>query len=116
MSKVLLVSLFMVFATSSRAQSFRVKDNSLLAKIAGKINGEEEKYAVTVGKTIFVSCKKEDFFSERWWVRHEFTHVEQYKKYGIFGFLKRYLVYSLFHSYGENPFEREAIAAENLKD
>jgi hypothetical protein len=106
----------MVLATVSHAQRYRVVDNSLLAKIAGKINGEEEKYAVTIGKTIFVSCTKEDFFAERWWVRHEFTHVEQYKKYGIFGFLKRYLLYSIFHRYRENPFEREAIAAEDLRD
>lgn len=112
MKRILLLSLFIVLATTSRSQSFRVVGNSKLAKIAGRINGEREKYAVTFGKTIFVSCTKEDFLSEHWWVRHEVTHVEQYKKFGIFGFLKRYFAYAIFYRYRENPFEKEAISAE----
>jgi hypothetical protein len=113
MNKVLLAVFFAVIATASRSQTFRVVPNSRLAKVAGSIHGQTEKYAVTIGKTIFITCTKEDFFAEEWWVRHEFTHVQQYKKYGIFGFLKRYVVYSIFHSYRENPFEKEAIAAED---
>src|SRR4030095_13864210 len=113
MNKILLVVLFTAIATASRSQNFRVVANSRLAKIAGSFHGQTEKYAVTIGKTIFVTCTKEDFFAEEWWVRHEFTHVQQYKKYGIFGFLKRYVVYSIFHSYHENPFEKEAISAED---
>jgi hypothetical protein len=112
MNKILLVVFFTVIATASHSQNFKVVANSRLAKIAGSFHGQTEKYAVTIGKTIFVTCTKEDFFAEEWWVRHEFTHVQQYKKYGIFGFLKRYVVYSIFHSYRENPFEKEAISAE----
>lgn len=112
MNRILLLSLLIVLATTSRSQSFRVVGNSKLAKIAGRINGEREKYAITFGKTIFVSCTKEDFLSEHWWVRHEVTHVEQYKKYGIFGFLKRYVAYAIVYHYHENPFEKEAISAE----
>src|SRR4030095_1783937 len=112
MNRILLVVCFTVIATASRSQNFRVVANSRLAKIAGSIQGQTEKYAVTIGKTIFVTCTKEDFFAEEWWVRHEFTHVQQYKKYGIFGFLKRYAAYAIFFRYGENPFEKEAISAE----
>ena len=76
--------------------------------------GQEEKYAVTLGKIIFVSCDKADFLAERGWVKHEITHVEQYKKYGTFEFLKRYLVYSMLHRYEQNPFEIQALSAEEL--
>jgi len=113
MNRILLLSLLIVLATTSRSQSFRVVGNSKLAKIAGRVNGEREKYAITFGKTIFVSCTKEDFLSEDWWVRHEVTHVQQYKKYGVFGFLKRYVGYAIVYRYRENPFEKEAISAED---
>ena len=112
MKRVLLVGFLIVLATTSRSQTFRVVSKSKLAKIIGRINGEDEKYAITFGKTIFVSCTKEDFLSEDWWVRHEVTHVQQYKKYGVFGFLKRYVAYAIVYRYRENPFEKEAISAE----
>jgi hypothetical protein len=112
MHKVLLMSLFVVLVTTSRAQSFKVKDNSRLAKFVGRLSGQEDKYAITFGKTIFVSCAREDFLAEHWWVRHEVTHIQQYKKYGVAGFLERYVVSSIFHSYREIPFEKEAISAE----
>lgn len=111
MQKILLVFLFIIFATTARSQTFRVVENSRIAKIAARIKGEE-KYAVTFGKTIFINCKKEDFFAESWWVRHELTHVQQYKEYGILRFLQLYLAYSIFHDYYDIPFEKEAISAE----
>jgi hypothetical protein len=79
------------------------------------MHGEEEDYAITVGRTIFLSCSKEDFLSDTPWVRHEFTHVEQYKKYGVLEFAKRYLFFSIFHSYKKNPIEKEAISAEGRR-
>jgi hypothetical protein len=113
MLKTTILSLCILLAFASHSQSFRVVPNSLLAKIAGKLKGEEEDYAVTIGKTIYLSCNKEYFFSDTPWVRHEVTHVEQYKKYGILEFAKRYLFFSIFfHSYNKIPFEREAIFAE----
>jgi len=115
MPKVLLMALFVVLVATSRAQSFRVKDNSRLAKFVGRMSGQEEKYAITFGKTIFVSCPKKDFLAESWWVRHEVTHVQQYKKYGVVGFLERYIVSSIFHSYRQIPFEKEALSAEEEK-
>lgn len=114
MQKILLVFLFTIIAATSRSQSVRVVENSRIAKIAAKINGQE-KYAITIGKTIFINCKKEDFYSEPWWVKHEMTHVEQYQKHGILPFLSMYLFYSLFNSYDEIPFEKEAQHAEYLE-
>jgi len=102
-------------AITAHSQTIKIVDNSRLAKIAGRWHGSEEKYAVTFGSTIFVSCTKEDFFAEDWWVRHEMEHVKQYKKYGVPGFLKRYMLYSIFHRYVKNPFEKEALSAEEPK-
>lgn len=116
MNKSLIVSVLVLLATTSHSQNFKVVGNSRLAKVAGRIMGQEEKYAVTFGKTIFVSCQKDVFLSERGWVKHELTHVEQYKKYGTFEFLKRYLLYSMFHRYNKNPFEEEALSAEDVGD
>jgi hypothetical protein len=114
MQKLLLLSVLMLLATMSYAQNFRVVGHSKLAKVAGRIMGQEDKYAITFGKTIFVSCSKHDFLSERGWLRHEATHVEQYKKYGVLEFLKRYVIYAIFHPYAKNPFEEEALSAEDF--
>ncbi len=113
MLKATLLSFSIILATASYSQSVKLVPHNLLAKIAGRMHGEEEDYAVTIGKTIYLSCSKEDFLSDTPWVRHEFTHVQQYKKYGILEFAKRYLFFSIFfHSYGKNPLEKEAISAE----
>ena len=114
MPKLLFLSVLMLLATISYTQNFRVIGHSKLAKVAGRIMGQEDKYAITFGKTIFVSCSKQDFLSERGWFRHEETHVEQYKKYGVLEFLKRYAIYSIIHPYTKNPFEEEALSAEYL--
>ena len=114
MQRLLFLSVLMLLATISYSQNFRVIGHSKLAKVAGRIMGQESKYAITFGKTIFVSCSKQDFLSERGWVRHEATHVEQYNKYGVLEFLKRYLVYSIFHPYTKNPFEKQALSAEDF--
>ncbi len=111
MQKVILIIAFLTFAAASHAQKIRVVENSRLAKMLARVNGEQW-YAITFGKTIFVSCKKEDFYSEQWWVNHEVAHVEQYRKHGVFRFLSMYLFYSVFHRKSQNPFEREAENAE----
>ena len=111
MQKVLLIFLCMILAVNSHSQKIRVVENSALAKVAAIINGEKT-YAITFGKTIFVSCKKEKFLAKEGWVRHELTHVAQYRKHGIVRFLFKYLYYTVFRRNTENPFELEAEAAE----
>ena len=112
MQKIILVLLFVVLASSSHSQKIRVVENSKIAKIITRLSGYKGRYGITFGKTVFVNCTKDEFYAQPWWVRHELTHVRQYKEYGILGFLERYLCYSLFHKYDEIPFEKEAILAE----
>ncbi len=111
MKKILSVLILVVTLSNAYSQDFRVVENSRIAKLAAKIK-KEKKYAITFGKTIFINCKKEAFFSDPWWVRHELVHVQQYKKTGVLNYLTKYLFYSIFHKYSKNPFEKEAIAAE----
>ena len=45
-------------------------------------------------------------------LRHERTHVEQWRRYGLLGFLIRYSWYHFKYGYAGNPFEIEAREAE----
>ena len=115
MRKVFLILFFLILCTYIHSQKIRVVENSKIAKLAAKIK-KEKKYAITVGRTIFISGTKEQFFSDIGWLRHELTHVEQYQKHGVLNFLALYLVYSVFHKYSEIPFEKEALAAQFPKE
>lgn len=113
MFKATLSLLCIILVTASYSQSVKLVPHSKIAKIIGRMHGEEEDYAITIGRTIFLSCSKQDFLSDTPWVRHEFTHVQQYRKYGVLEFAKRYLFSAIFyHSYTKIPFEKEAISAE----
>jgi len=111
MKKLIFIFLLSTLAATGHSQKVRIVENSRLAKMVARINGSSS-YAITFGKTIFISCKKEDFFAKPWWVKHELAHVAQYEKKGFFGFLSSYVYYSLFHRKSENPFEKEAEDAE----
>ena len=45
-------------------------------------------------------------------LRHERVHMEQWRRYGLLGFLTRYLWYHFKYGYAGNPFEIEAREAE----
>jgi len=45
-------------------------------------------------------------------LRHESAHVEQWRRYGLVGFLARYLWYHFKYGYARNPFEIAARKAE----
>lgn len=45
-------------------------------------------------------------------LRHERVHVDQYAKYGVIGFLVRYIWYQIRYGYIDNPLEIEARRAE----
>jgi predicted dienelactone hydrolase len=116
MLKATLLFLAILVMTATYSQAVKLVPHSGLAKILGRMHGEEEDYAITIGRTIFLSCSKQDFLSDTPWVRHEFTHVQQYKKYGVLEFAKRYFFSAIFyHSYDKIPFEKEAISAEGPK-
>ena len=111
MKKLLLIFLLTTLAATGHSQKVRIIENSTLAKMIAKMKGQKP-YAITFGKTIFVSCKKEEFLSTPWWVKHELRHVQQYANEGVFRFISLYLFYSVFHHNSENPFEKDAEDAE----
>ncbi len=69
--------------------------------------------AMVFGSTIHLhGVSGQQFLQNNRWLKHELKHVEQYKKFGTFGFLARYLWYSLKYGYYKNPLEIEARNAE----
>ena len=112
MQKALFLSLLLAFVSVfTYAQKVKVIENSRIGKYAARLN-KKDAFAVTIGNRIYLNCSKEEFFASPSWMKHEFMHVDQYKKQGIAGFLIRYLFYSIFHKYEDHPLEKEAIAAE----
>lgn len=62
------------------------------------------KSAITFGSHVFCRRKMPSFAL----VRHELTHVRQYKQYGWFGFLARYGREQALRGYAGNRLEQEA--------
>ncbi len=93
----------------------KVKEKSLLAKIAArklKVNS----VAMVLGNTIYLwGAKKEDLLNSKSWLNHELKHVEQCLRYGLPCFLLLYLWETLRYGYYNNRFEREARAAEDTE-
>jgi hypothetical protein len=91
---------------------FLIKENSWIAKLAAK-KLQTENVAITIGKTIHLHhVSKDDFLKDEKWVRHEMCHVQQFKKYGFFNFIIKYLWESWKVGYYNNKFEAEARKAE----
>lgn len=90
----------------------KIKEKSWLAKLATKRLGVSS-VAMVLGKTICLwGVSKNEFLSNENWVKHELKHVEQYKRYGYFGFLVKYVWLSIRDGYENNPLEVEAREAE----
>jgi hypothetical protein len=92
---------------------YKIKENSWIAKIAaGKLKSEN--VAVVIGKTIHLyHVSGNDFLKDEKWVKHEMCHLQQFKKYGFFNFIFKYLFESIKVGYYNNKFETEARQAEN---
>ncbi len=92
---------------------FLIRENSWIAKIAArKIHSDT--VAIVIGKTInLYNVSKKDFLKNEKWVKHEMCHINQFKKYGFFTFIFKYLWESMKVGYYENKFEAEARNAEN---
>lgn len=69
-------------------------------------------WAVTIGQTTYYSVPESMVGAA--WRRHEDKHKEQYKRFGLIGFLVRYLWYQVRNGYQGNPLEIEARTAEKL--
>jgi len=84
--------------------------NSKIAKLFGFFN-HSKRWAITFGQTAYYSVSKEEVEKNPGWMVHENKHKEQYKRYGFFGFLIRYIIYSIRYGY-DNPLEIEAFQAQ----
>jgi hypothetical protein len=90
--------------------------NWLLSLLLGK-----RFLAITFGNVIIAKFIHAHLISRI--ARHEYTHVEQYRRYGVFGFLYLYLSYFIkglisyknwLKAYYYNPLEVEARLHETL--
>jgi Domain of unknown function (DUF4157) len=92
----------------------RIRENSWLARMASWKLGKAQ-VAIVFGHTIHLrNTTRQEFLADTGWVCHELTHVQQYRRYGHFGFVVRYLyswVRNGFSYYNINM-EKEARAAE----
>ncbi len=94
-------------------QKVYLKSGSYIARRAAK-NLKADQVAIVIWNTIFIyGTTEENFLANKQWLRHELEHVKQWKKYGFFGYIWKYLRYSIKYGYEENPFEKEAVAQEN---
>jgi len=91
---------------------FHIKENSWLAKIAAKKLCTSN-VAMVLGKTIHLhNTTKEEFLQDSKWVKHELCHVQQFKQYGFFMFVIKYLYESIKVGYYNNKYEVAAREAE----
>ena len=93
---------------------FIIKENSWLAKIAAK-KLKADSVAMVLGNTIHLhNTSKTSFLNDERWLKHELCHIRQFKQYGYFNFVVRYLWESLRKGYYNNRFEVEAREAGEL--
>ncbi len=71
--------------------------------------------AIVIGNTIHLcNTTRDELINNKRWLKHELCHIEQFKKHGRYFFLLKYLWQSIKHGYYNNPYEKEARAAEFL--
>lgn len=90
----------------------RIKENSLLARLAA-YNLKANKMALVIGNTIRLhNATRDEFLSNQKWVRHEIAHVLQYQRKGTIRFILSYLLETFNLGYKYNRYELEAIKKE----
>ena len=90
----------------------RIKENSLLARIAA-YKLKTKQCAIVINCTIHLhNTSREDFLVNKKWLLHELKHVEQYQRYGTIRFVILYLYETMKRGYRNNRFEVEAREAE----
>jgi len=92
---------------------YRIKENSLIAKIAAA-KLKSGSVAIVIGSTIHLHrVSEKDFLKNEKWAKHEMCHIQQFKKFGFFKFILKYLRESARVGYYNNRFEVEARKAES---
>lgn len=93
-------------------RTVKIRENSWLARIAAK-RMKTKKIALVFGSTIHLyNVPKENFLSNKRWLRHELAHVQQYQELGKVKFLFHYFFESFNKGHEMNRFELEAQQAE----
>lgn len=93
---------------------FSILEHSFPARVAA-YNLKARKVAIVFGNTIHLyGATTKEFLENTAWVKHELCHIRQYRQYGFWGFIARYLFESIRSGYYNNRFEVEARAAEHL--
>lgn len=89
----------MGFRLEMQGVTVRVKTQSPLPRLFGHDG-------LTIGSRIYL--RKPHTATSAHILAHEFRHVLQWRKYGFFGFLWRYLTLGLTRGYTNHPMEVEA--------
>ena len=93
---------------------YLIKENSWIARIASSVL-KSKRMAIVIGRIIHLhNVTAIEFLKDDKWLKHELCHIAQYKKYGIPGFILRYLIESIRHGYYNNSFEIEARLYETI--
>lgn len=92
---------------------YRIREQSLIARIAAwKLRSPQ--MAIVIGNTIYLyNVSRKDFENNKSWLRHELTHVKQFRTHGYLGFICKYLLESMKQGYYNNKYEVEARNAEH---
>lgn len=89
-----------------------IKQDAWIARLAAK-KLKTANAAMVIGNTIYLhGVSKDRFLSDPAWVRHELTHVDQYRKSGILLFLLKYLYQCSRFGYYNAPLEKAARLGE----
>ncbi len=92
--------------------NLRIKVDAWQARIAARWL-KSKRVALVLGETIYLwGVCKDCFLEDDGWVKHEMTHLAQFKKYGYFRFILMYLLESIRNGYHNNRFEVEARESE----
>jgi hypothetical protein len=96
----------------------RIKENALVARIAAfNLGASDVGAAIVFGRTIYLyKVTREQLLANIPYLRHEVAHVLQYEREGWFGFLAKYLWYSIRFGYKQNPFETQARESQTDKE
>lgn len=91
---------------------FTIKENSFWARLAG-LKLRTKAIAMVLGHCIHLyGVSKEEFLSNKRWLRHELKHIEQYERLGFIRFIITYLWQTVRVEYYRCGLECEAREAE----
>ena len=86
-----------------------IRERSWLARLARWKLGGKGRVAMVIGRTVYLSgVTGAEFLADAEWVAHEQVHLRQFRQFGFWPFLGRYLWESVRVGYYANRYEVEA--------